>query len=189
MPAPQSTAPGGDGAAGTFSDAKLFSGTRDRIAAGAPLGPEMARYNTELAERTVPEWRAVLAALANVDSVGPDGPVGYWGVSMGGGLGVPFVAAEPRVVAAVFGLAGGTALAAIAARITVPVEFLLQWDDELAPREAALQLFDAFGSAEKSLHANRGGHGEVPAFEMDSAERFFARHLGAGGQRRNLGPT
>jgi hypothetical protein len=33
-----------------------------------------------------------------------------------------------------------------AARITVPVEFLLQWDDELIPRESGLALFDAFAS-------------------------------------------
>jgi hypothetical protein len=50
--------------------------------------------------------------------------VGYWGVSLGSAIGVPFVAAEPRVAAAVFGLAGH-ALAEAAARVTVPVEFLL----------------------------------------------------------------
>jgi hypothetical protein len=30
----------------------------------------------------------------------------------------------------------------------------------------------------KTLHANPGKHGEIPAFEMDSTLRFFARHLG-----------
>ena len=39
-------------------------------------------------------------------------------------------------------------------------------------------LFDALASAEKTLHANPGKHGEVPAFEVDSTLRFFARHLG-----------
>jgi hypothetical protein len=41
----------------------------------------------------------------------------------------------------------------------------------------SLALFDAFASAEKTLHANIGKHGEIPAFERDSALRFFARHL------------
>lgn len=45
-------------------------------------------------------------------------------------------------------------------------------------RESGLALFDAFGSAEKTLHANTGRHGAVPPFEVDSAERFFTRHLG-----------
>jgi hypothetical protein len=31
------------------------------------------------------------------------------------------------------------------------VEFLLQWDDEAVTRDAALALFDAFASAEKTL--------------------------------------
>jgi len=65
-----------------------------------------------------------------------------------------------------------------AARITAPVEFLVQWDDERVPRTQSLALFDALASAEKTLHANPGNHGEVTAFEMDSTLRFFARHLG-----------
>jgi dienelactone hydrolase len=98
-------------------------------------------------------------------------------VSLGCGLGVPFVAAEPRVRAAVLGLGGALASAEAAAQITVPVEFLMQWDDERVPRAQSLALFDALASAEKTLHANPGKHAEVPAFELDSTLRFFARHL------------
>jgi hypothetical protein len=59
------------------------------------------------------------------------------------------------------------------------VQFLVQWDDERVPRAQSLALFDALASAEKTLHANPGKHGaEIPAFELDSALRFFARHLG-----------
>ena len=60
----------------------------------------------------------------------------------------------------------------------MPVEFLVQWDDERVPRAQSLALFDAFGSAEKSLHANPGRHGDRPPFELDRSARFFARHLG-----------
>ncbi|WP_431975407.1 hypothetical protein [Micromonospora haikouensis] len=64
------------------------------------------------------------------------------GLSLGCGLGVPCVAAEPRIRAAVLG------------------------------------LFDAFGSAEKTLHANPGRHGDrLPEHELDSAVRSFTRHL------------
>ena len=35
-------------------------------------------------------------------------------------------------------------------------------------RQAALDLFDAFGSKEKSLHANLGGHTGVPRSEMET---------------------
>ncbi|WP_402371833.1 alpha/beta fold hydrolase domain-containing protein [Isoptericola rhizosphaerae] len=67
-----------------------------------------------------------------------------------------------------------------AARVTVPVEFLVQWDDEEVPRDGAMRIFEALATTEKSLHANGGGHHQVPHFEIDSAIRFFTRHLGTG---------
>jgi dienelactone hydrolase len=149
-----------------------------RVDTGEELAPLIAGFQALVARQTVPEWRAVLDALQELDHVGA-GLVGYWGVSLGCGLGVPFVAAEPRVRAAVLGLGGALASAEAAARITVPVEFLVQWDDERVPRAQSLALFDALASAEKTLHANPGKHGEVPAFELDSALGFFARHLGS----------
>jgi dienelactone hydrolase len=148
----------------------------DRIANQDPAGKDratlIAEFQALVARRTVPEWRAVVQAL-------DPGPVGYWGVSLGCGLGVPFVAAEPRVRAAVLGLGGAAAPSAVeaAARITVPVEFLVQWDDERVPRTQSLALFDAFASAGKTLHANPGRHGELPDHELDANLAFFRRHL------------
>jgi hypothetical protein len=43
--------------------------------------------------------------------------------------------------------------------------------------QTALDLFDAFGTRDKTLHANLGGHAGVPWFEVDDGARFFARHL------------
>jgi hypothetical protein len=62
-------------------------------------------------------------------------------------------------------------------RSNEPSQVLLQWDDEGNDRQAALDLFDAFGSKEKTLHANLGGHTGVPQFAADDAARFFVRHL------------
>ena len=171
--------PGFGDRAKTEQDERFVAEIRARQAAGEPIGPLVARHNAALAERAVPEWRSVLDALQALDVVGPGGPVGYWGVSLGTRIGVPLAAAEPRITAAVFGLASRDMLAEAAARVAIPVEFLLQWDDELVPREEGLALFDAFASAEKTLHANPGRHGQVPAFELASTERFFARHLSA----------
>jgi pimeloyl-ACP methyl ester carboxylesterase len=160
----------------TEQDQRFLADLAERRAAGEPVGEQILRHNVAVAARAVPEWQAVMDALADV---GYGGPAGYWGVSLGTLIGVPLAAAEPRIRAAVFGLAPGVqALAQAAARITIPVEFLLQWDDELVPRADGLALFDAFASAEKTLHANPGRHGEVPAFELDSSQHFFARHLG-----------
>ncbi|WP_055589588.1 dienelactone hydrolase family protein [Peterkaempfera griseoplana] len=148
-------------------------------AAGEPEGPVVVRYNAHIAERAVPEWRATLDALQELPEIGADGPVGYFGLNMGTAIGVPLTAADPRITAAVFGLHWPDALAETARRITVPVEFMLQWDDEHIPREAGLALFDAFASREKTLHVNAGRHKELPRFESESAARFLARHLGA----------
>lgn len=156
---------------------RIATENQARVEAGEELAPLIADFQMLVARQTVPEWRAVLGAVQELDHVGT-GPVGYWGVSLGCGLGVPFVAAEPRVRAAVLGLGGAAASAEAAARITVPVEFLVQWDDERVPRAQSLALFDALASAEKTLHANPGKHGEIPEFELDSTLRFFARHLG-----------
>ncbi|MFF9787480.1 alpha/beta hydrolase family protein [Streptomyces nigrescens] len=156
---------------------RIATENQARVAAGEELAPLIAGFQALVARRTVPEWRAVLDAVQGLAYVGA-GPVGYWGVSLGCGLGVPFVAAEPRVRAAVLGLGGAQASAETAARITVPVEFLLQWDDERVPRAEGLALFDALASDEKTLHANPGKHGEIPACELDSMLRFFTRHLG-----------
>ena len=116
-----------------------------------------------------------------------DDRLGYWGLSMGTAIGLRFVASEPRVKAAVLGLAGvgvgmgGAGFETAARSLRVPILFLFQWDDELISRDAGLGLFDAIGSTDKTLHVNPGGHVQVPVFENDSAESFFVRHLGAGG--------
>lgn len=134
------------------------------------------------ATQALSEWQALLDAAQSLDFVGAQGPVGYLGLSMGALLGIVFVAHEPRVTAAALGLVGigegAPALEAAARRITVPVEFVVQWDDVFVPREEAFALFSAFGSREKTLHANPGGHVDVPAFERASRESFFVRHFG-----------
>jgi pimeloyl-ACP methyl ester carboxylesterase len=166
-------APGHGDRPRTEQDERLAAEIREHAAAGEPIGPPIARHNAALAARAVPEWQATLDALLD----GTGGPAGFWGVSLGSAIGVPLAAAEPRIAAAVFGLAGHETLAKAAAGVTVPVEFLLQWDDELVPREEGLALFDAFASREKTLHANPGRHAGVPAFELESSARFFTRHL------------
>ena len=148
-------------------------------AAPSPLFKTMG----ERARRIVPEWHAALDAAQTLPFVGAGGPVGYWGLSMGLVLGVPYVASDPRVTCAVFGLGGvrakDTAFAEAARSITIPVQFTFQWDDAVAPREGGLALYDAFGSAEKSMHINPGPHGGIPAFENWAWDAFFQRHLGS----------
>jgi hypothetical protein len=94
-------------------------------------------------------------------------------------IGIRLAVAEPRISAAV--LFAGSFVPRVmfeeARQVTIPLHVLLQWDDEGNDRQAALDLFDAFGSKEKSLHANMGGHAGVPQFAGDTAAQFLTRHL------------
>lgn len=180
-------APGHGDRPKTEHDEHHAAAIRQRMAAGEPIGPLITPYNAHISARAVPDLRATLAALAGLGH--GVGPVGFWGVSMGSAIGIPFVAAEPRIGAAVFGLAGHETLAEAATRVTVPVEFLLQWDDEIVPRDSGLALFDAFASREKTLHANPGRHMSVPAWELESSVQFFSRHLAPGRPARAAART
>lgn len=170
-------APGHGDRPRTAHDEREIAALYRARAAGEPEGPVVIRYNAHLAELAVPEWQATLDALQRLPEIGAGGPVGYLGINMGTAIGIPLVAAEPRVTAAVFGQHWPDVLAEKARRITIPVEYDMQWDDEHIPRAASLALFDAFASKEKTLHANAGRHKELPRFEAESAVRFFTRHL------------
>ncbi len=132
-------------------------------------------------EDMLADWQAALGAVRDLDEVG-DGPLGYWGLSMGTIYGIPFVATEPRVQAAVFGLMGLVGptterLAADAAKVTCPVAFIQQWDDSLLPRQPVLDLFDALASVDKRLHVHPGEHAAVPLEELEFSIAFLSRHL------------
>lgn len=166
------------------------SGDRPRIAEIEQARTELRRAvgagekpSTEVVEalvlplvaRAVPEWQATLDALLALPEIG--GPVAISGGVTA--IGVRLAAVEPRIVAA--GLFAGSyvprSMFAEARQVTIPIHMLLQWDDAGNDRQAALDLFDAFGSAEKTLQANMGGHTGVPAFAGEDAARFYARHL------------
>lgn len=136
-------------------------------------------YGISLAERAVPEWQATLDALQELPEIGTEAPIGYGGgITLGTAIGIPLAAIEPRITAAIFG--GGffphQVLIEAARQITVPIQFLLPWDDEHVDRQSALALFDAFASKEKTLHANPGDHRNIRWVGVDN--EFLARHLG-----------
>ncbi|MEU3406543.1 alpha/beta hydrolase [Streptomyces sp. NPDC006670] len=149
---------------------------RRAVRAGEPVGEEIVdALVLPLVDRAVPELRGALDALLELPEI--DGPVGYSGGVIS--IGIRLALVEPRIKAA--GLFAGSfvprAMFEEARRVTVPLHVLLQWDDEGNDRQAALDLFDAFGSEEKTLCANMGGHTGVPRSAGEDAARFFTRHL------------
>src|SRR5580658_8035072 len=65
--------------------------------------PERRKMMEERSAKAAPEWNAALEAVLGLDFVGRGGPIGYWGVSMGTAIGVPFVSQRSDITAAVFG--------------------------------------------------------------------------------------
>lgn len=132
------------------------------------------------ARMAVAEWRATLDAVEALDDVGA-GPTGYWGVSMGTMFGVPLLAEEPRIKCAVLGLmgvnGGGRRFKGLAESISIPLQFMLQWQDQLIPPSSGIELYEAFASPDKMLMANQGQHAAVPAFMFEINEAFYRRHL------------
>ncbi|MEV0173747.1 alpha/beta hydrolase [Streptomyces sp. NPDC050803] len=156
------------------ADERARADLRRAMQAGEPVDEIFESLVGPLVEKAVPDWRTTLDALLSLPEIG--GPVGYSGWTA---VGIRLAVVEPRIAAAGF-FAGGyvpRAQREEARQITVPLLLLLQWDDEGNPRQRALDLFDAFGTEEKTLHANLGGHTGTPWFELEDGTRFFDRHL------------
>jgi hypothetical protein len=145
------------------------------VAAGEPVDEVVDRLVIPLVDKAVPEWQSALDALLSLPDV--SGPVGYSGGVIA--IGIRLAVVEPRIAAA--GLFAGSfvprSMFDEARQVTIPLHVLLQWDDRGNDRQMALDLFDAFGSQEKTLYANVGGHTGIPQFAGDDAARFFTRHL------------
>lgn len=163
--------------------ARIAGGRRSGEPQPMQMGPEEARAWVERTTNGVKEWKALLDDLqANRPDLA-GGPFGYWGVSMGTAIGLPFVSDEPRITAAVLGLAGmsnrpgADRFEAAAKALTIPILFLFQAQDELMTLQSGIDLFQAIGSKEKTMHLNPGGHVGIPPFERKAAEDFFSRHL------------
>ena len=125
-------------------------------------------------DRMTGDWQETLDAVGSMADVDTT-RVGYVGLSMATRFGVPLAAAMgDRLRCAVFGKFGlrqapgmyegadtTDRLRGEATRITAPVLYHVQWDDELFPRDGQLALFDLLGSPDKRLIAFSGRHAET----------------------------
>ena len=111
----------------------------------------------------MPEWQATLDALQELPEIGAEAPVGYGGMNMGTAIGVPLTAVEPRITAAVFGgVFVYDALTETARQITIPIEFLLQWDDEHIHRQIRSRVVRRLRLEGEDAARQRGQALEVP---------------------------
>lgn len=145
---------------------------------GERAGARPAAWGDAEVDSMAADWRATLDELVGLPEVDAE-RIGYGGVSMGTIFGLAFAASDPRIHAAVLGLAGATPrLLLEAAKVTCPLLFLVQWDDELFERGSSFALFEAFASADKRLLAHPGRHGEAPESAREASTRFLIEALG-----------
>lgn len=78
------------------------------------------------------------------------------------------------------GLDAPERVAADARRVTAPLLFHVQWQDEIFPRDGQLDLFDTLGSADRTLLAHTGTHAQTRPAASTAWRRFVADHLAAG---------
>lgn len=149
------------------------------------FGAEMRRES--MVDDMNADWRFAID-LARSNSRTEIDQLAYFGLSMGSIFGIPMLADSSRelpVVVATLGLLGsqgigrrlGARLLRDAAKLTCPILFLMQLEDELFSREGYLELFDTFASMDKRIHANPGLHPEVPAEEMRFSFEFMQKQL------------
>jgi dienelactone hydrolase len=141
-------------------------------------------------DRMVEDWSTCLEAVRDLDVIDA-GRVAYLGFSMGTRFGLPFVAeAGSRLRCAVLGKYGmhqppgmpaevdmSSRFTRDAPRITVPVLFHVQWDDELFTRVGQFDLFELLGSRDKQLIAFPGTHRVTTPAAISAWRDFVVRHL------------
>ncbi|MET0210783.1 MAG: hypothetical protein ABW220_17190, partial [Burkholderiaceae bacterium] len=141
------------------------------------LGPPMQQAFRELwaadtrIDFMVEEWQAAIEALVRMDCVDATA-IGWYGVSMGTAYGLPLVAREPRIRAALLGMWGSDypnseRLVQDAPALCCPVLYQIKWDDQFFGRQGQLDLFDRLGSAEKWCKVYMGTHTAVEGIQLD----------------------
>jgi dienelactone hydrolase len=143
--------------------------------------------------RLTEEWLEAVSRLADLGDL--DGAhVSVFGMSMGARYGLPTAAALGTrlrcLVLGKFGVQEGPLMPAglcapgltlsAARAITAPVLCHVQWDDALFPRDGQFELFDAFASQEKRLHARTGPHDQTRPDDEALWQEFLSRHTKGG---------
>lgn len=166
-------------------DGPIHGARRTDAPDGAQLQQEFLRMwrDDPRLESMLADWLSALDALALLPDVDLE-TMGWYGVSMGTAYGLPLIASERRIKAAVLGMWGaesahGERLLDAAARLRCAVLFQQKWGDQLFTREGQLHLFERIGSPQKWLKIYPGEHVPVAGEQLADAVQFLVRRLAA----------
>lgn len=164
-------------------DGPVHGERRAAIGAGVDVRAEFRALWAEggSVEPMVADWRATLDQLCSMPEVNA-GAIGWYGISMGTAYGLPLIAAEPRIRAAVLGMWGTSRvnsqrLVEDARRITIPVLFQQKLKDEFFTPDGQVEIYEALASREKQLEVYEGGHTDPAGPQLADTIAFLAAQL------------
>ncbi len=131
----------------------------------------------------VQDWQAAIDHLVQLPQVDPQ-RVAWYGISMGTAYGLPVVAADKRIRAAVLGMWGtcrqpSARLVADAQKIHVPVVFHVKHDDAIFTPAGQQDLYAHIASAHKEFVSYEGGHTDPAGEQLQDIAQFLKAQLGA----------
>lgn len=154
----------------TFSDGpEVRQEFRDLWATGSSIAAMVA------------DWRATIDVLCALPGIDPSS-VGWYGVSMGTAYGIPVIAAEPRIRAAVLGMWGtcrpaSEQLVTDGAKICCPVLFQTKAGDKLFTEHGQRNIYEHLASRRKEHRIYPGGHTDPKGEQLADIEAFLVREL------------
>lgn len=164
-------------------DGPVHGARRAQFAEGLPVRDEfLALWKAGgSVDPMIADWRATIDALCGLPDIDA-GAIAWKGISMGTAYGLPLLAAEPRIRAAVLGMWGlsfpnSERLAADAPKVGCGVLFQQKWDDELFTRESQIELFDRLGTRDKRLTVYMGGHKNPEGEQLQDILDFLTGRL------------
>lgn len=127
------------------------------------------------------DWQLTLNALCELPEVDAR-YIGYYGLSMGTAYGIPLVAKDFRISAAVFGMWGtgvplSNRLLKDASRINCPVLYQIQEIDQHFTTEQQQELFNAMRSNQKELKIFSSNRLEPNSEQLEVTATFFITYL------------
>ena len=137
--------------------------------------------NGESVDTMIADWSAVLVQLSDRPNIDLNS-VAWYGISMGTAYGIPVVAAEPLIRAALLGMWGtcrqpSKRLSMDAKKIEIPILFQMQSEDPLFSVSGQEELFGQIASSDKRLTVHHGTHTDPSGKQLEEAVNFLITHL------------
>jgi predicted esterase len=129
----------------------------------------------------VEDWKAALDEVCSRPEIDPK-RIAWYGISMGTAYGLPLVAADVRIRAAVLGMWGtcrkpSERLEKDALNVQIPVLFQTKSEDEIFTMEGQSALFNLLKSSRKRIVSYPGGHTDPKGKQLEETIEFLQKYL------------